>query len=69
MSHKHHHKFSLKGVGKAISNGSKEIFHEVKHLADQPGQVTNKMADAISSNMTPILLVGGLVAVVILMKR
>jgi hypothetical protein len=68
MGHHHRKRNGLKSFGRALQHGSKEVFHEFSHVLNTPGHIAEQAASTLSSNFLPLLIVGGIVAVVVLRK-
>jgi hypothetical protein len=58
----------LRSVGRALQHGSEEIFHVGKSIVLTPTHIAETAASTLSSNFLPLLIVGGLVAIVVLRK-
>jgi len=66
MSHKRHHKFNL---GKALAPVTKPLFHEAKEIMNTPKEVLDKGMDIVQTNFLPLLIVGGGIVAIIVLRR
>jgi hypothetical protein len=66
MGHRKHR--GLKSIGRALQHGSKEIWHTAHEVITTPTHLVDTGANILQSNFLPILIVGGIVAVVVLRR-